>query len=430
MSVVNALFGEQGRKQLNAHALFLERAEREVARGRRPAASLALAGYVVMRLIDALLEFEDSDDGRAAFAWQRDATAKQLRELPDSAPEANHLGGIFDTIQPGESPRGALAISLTAYAYFLEYEGRLEEALDVLGLSAHVRGAHLSTTELASYALFAGKLHRLLSRWPQAMECYQAAEDAGRAAGDAAVMLRGRLHQGAVARGQGNLPKARDVAEAVALEATEQGLAQVQYLAYADLSAIYSLQGLPLEGIRTAYAAFLVATTPVDRMSALGDLGISLMEIGATEQARLALEIVAHAKTDFRIKTNAVLELLDLESAAGNRLAFERLKTAAETERDRMPPGMLVDYLFKVGVGQARFGLLDRARDSLTLALQTAETHALNRWYFRVEEALKTLRPDMPAPPAQHASELREAPVIYEVELGLREFRAATAVSA
>jgi len=433
LSIVKQLFANLALTTIDSHVLFLERARRETDRGRRVGADLALGAYIVARLVDALLDFDDTPEAQSALAWQRDATAKQISELPQSVPEASHLSGIVDAVQLGSESRSALAVSLTAYAYFLEYEGRLEEALDILALSARTREEHLSIAELASYALFAGKLHRLLSRWPQALACYQAAEDAGRVSNDLVVMLRGRLHQGAVARGQGNLPKAREIAEAIAAEAAELGLPQVQGLAYADLSAVYSLQGLPLEGIRAAYAAFLVAMTPADRMSALGDLAISLVEIGATDQARLALEIVASTKTDFRLRTNAILELMDLESVAGNRLAFERHRGAAETHRDRMPPSMLVDYLFKIGVGQVRFGLLDRARDSFTLALQTAEMYALHRWYFRIEDALGRLGSDA-APavsPVQTAPapELREASVVQEVELGLREFSAAAALA-
>jgi tetratricopeptide (TPR) repeat protein len=427
--MVQVLFGELGLASLSGHTSFLDRATRETGRHRKVSAEVAFGAYIVARLIDALLELDDTPDSLAGFAWQRDVAANHIRQLPKEVSEVGHLAGIIDAIPADGNSPSALPVSLTAYAYFLEHEGRLEEALDILALSARTWKTALTDTELAAYALFAGKLNRLLARWNQALACYQMAEQAGRAAGDYTIMLRGRLHQGAVARGQGNLPKAREIAEGVAAEANERGLAQVQGIAYADLSAVYSLQGLPLEGIRAGYAAFLVAPTPSDRISALGDLAISLAEIGATDQARLALEIVAAAKTEFRFRTNAVIELMDLESAAGNRLAFERHRAAAEACRDRMSPAMAVDYLFKTGMGQARFGLVDRARETLGLALQAAETHALHAWYFRIEETLEHLATPATVELKVHSSpDLTQAPVIYEVELGLREFSAAVLV--
>lgn len=428
--MAHALFGDSTCGTLSDHALFLERSNRETDRSRKVSADLAFGAYIAARLIDALLDIDDSFDSRAGFRWQHDVTAKYVRELPSDGTEASHLSGIMEAIPVEGQPQAALAVSLTAYAYYLEYEGRLEEALDILSLSARTRKDGLSSAELAAYALFAGKLNRLLARWDQALSCYQTAEEAGRVAGDHTVVLRGRLHQGAVARGQGNLPKAREIAEKVAKEAAQHGLGQVQWMAYADLSAVYSLQGLPLDAIRSAYAAFLVATNPVDRMSALGDLAISLAEVGAMEQARLALQIVANAKTDFRLQANATIELMDLESTAGDRLAFERHRATADSCRDRMSPSMTVDYQFKTGIGLARFGMSDRARKSLTIALDTAETHGLNAWYFRIEHALDNLTsPEVIVRTVEASPELKRAPVIYEVELGLREFSTATAAT-
>jgi hypothetical protein len=112
---------------------------------------------------------------------------------------------------------------------------------------------------------------------------------------------------------------------------------------------------------------------------------------------------------------------MDLESSAGNRVAFERYRGAAEEYGKRMSPRMLVDYQYKLGVGLARFGQTGRARTLLTAALELAERHKLNAWYFNVEEALRELNP-------REVSDLSEAPVVREMEVGLREY-AESAVS-
>ena len=63
------------------------------------------------------------------------------------------------------------------------------------------------------------------------------------------------------------------------------------------------------------------------------------------------------------VRANAFLELMDLESSVGNRVAFERFRVAAEEHDGRMSPSMAVDYQYKVGIGLGRLGQLRRARD-------------------------------------------------------------------
>jgi hypothetical protein len=109
-----------------------------------------------------------------------------------------------------------------------------------------------------------------------------------------------------------------------------------------------------------------------------------------------------------------------------NRVAFERLRAEAETVRERMPPSMKADYLYKVGVGLARFSKVARAREVLSDGLRLSEANGLNAWYFRIERALQSLasgaadairEPTLPAP-----SGLSELPAVQEVALGLREY--------
>lgn len=238
--------------------------------------------------------------------------------------------------------------------------------------------------------------------------------------------LRGRLGRGAVHRGQGNYPAARAAAESVLQEATALGLPDAQAMAYADLGVIYGLQGLTLEALEAHYQAFLRGTDTVKRMRVLGDLALGLLQIGAYDAARLAFQIVANSEAKLLVRVNAFLELMDLESSAGNRMAFERCRGAAEEYRDRMSPSMSCDYHYKLGVGLARFGKTKRARDTLTAGLSLAEEHRLNAWYFKLEQAIGELsKPEWEAPSLE-ASELSEAPAVHAMVQGLREYAAAS----
>jgi hypothetical protein len=161
----------------------------------------------------------------------------------------------------------------------------------------------------------------------------------------------------------------------------------------------------------------------------LGDLGVCLIGVGAPETARLAFEIVVDSNTSFHVRTNAVLELMDLESSVGNRVAFERRRAQAEEVRDRMMPSLAADFHFKAGVGLARFGRFKRAKELLSTGLRLAEEHRLNVWYFRFENELKALgtqqaspSPESREPALATPATSNEWPEVDEVAIGLREY--------
>jgi hypothetical protein len=412
------------------HAPFLERARVERDHDREVSARLALAAYVMARLVDRLHESATDDESRQAFAWQVDAVRRHLTDLPADLPETAHLVGILEAVSTsGQAPTG-LRLGLTAYAYFLEHEARLAEALDILGLAARCHGKAIPAGEFAAIALFAARLRRLQAQWAPANACYTAAEEAGQVVGDMATVLRGRLGRGAVLRGQGNLPASRALTESVLRGAEVLNARDVQAMAWVDLAAVAALQGLLAESVQAKYRAFQLSDDEVQRMRYLGDLGISLAQIGANAAARVAFEIVIASQASFLVRTNAVLELMDLESAVDNRVAFERLRAEAEGARDRMPPSMMADYLFKVGEGLARFGKVARAREVLNEGLRQSELSGLNAWYFKIERTLLSLgsgSTDTREPKLPASAGLSELPAVQEVALGLREYALSTA---
>jgi tetratricopeptide (TPR) repeat protein len=404
------------------HAPFLERARAEHERERDVSARLALGAYLVSRLVSRVLA-EEGDGPQEGLLWQLDAVRRHLRELPADSPESAHLHGVTDAIQATPHPRASLRLSLMAYAYFLEHEGRLEEALEVLSLAVRTHGLGVPVNDFASSALFAGRLNRLLARWPTATNCYSAAEAAAETGGDTALALRAKLGRGAVLRGQGNLPLARMIAEEVAEAGHRAGLREVEAMAYADLGSVLSNEGRRDETIQAIYRAFLLTDDMLQRTRVLGDLGVVLLESGALAAARTAFDIVLQSKTSFLVRTNALLELMDMDSAAGNRMSFERRRSEADTLRNRMPPSMLADFHLKAGLGLARFGQLGRARDLLLRGQRFSEEHQLNAWYFRFERMLENLdsceirEPELATPTMDITS-----PAVEEVAVGLREF--------
>lgn len=419
------LFGEIATSGLSRHAIFLERAKAETGRD-ETAVRFALAAYVVVRLVDTYL-FVDRDGAteRESLLWQHRAVRGHIDALPKDHAETNHLWGIVDAMDLEADSTTNLRVSLTAYAYFLEHEGRFGDALEIVMLAAQSYRHEIPAGDFAACALFAGRLHRRLAHWDDAIACYTAACEAAESIGDHVLRLRSRLGRGAVSRGQGNLPLAQSIAEEVLKEATELQLVEMQLGAYGDLSAVYTSQGKKLEALSADYHAFQLAPDAMARMQALTNLGVSFLDIAAYDAARLAFEIVLKSNASFWVRGNALIELMDLESTLGNRVAFERLRTAAEAERGRMSPPMVADFLRKTGVGFARFGQLNRSREVLNAALAFAETHRLNTWYFKIEASLRELEA---VPERKQAVQLTSKPdrvdVIQEMEAGLREYAA------
>jgi len=417
------LFGEvQSPSDILTHEPFLERARLQREQADDTSARLALGAYVVARLVDKLLSFAANDGGAEAFRWQLQAVRRHVSDLPADAPETAHLTGVVAAVSAEGFPGQALWKSLTAYSYFLENEGRLEEALEMLALAARTQGPQITLPEFVQYGLAAGRLNRELARWDAALACYHATEQAALQLGDLLAICRGRLGRGGVHRGQGNFPLARVAAEEVVHWATELKFLEGQALACADLGVIYSLQGHKMEALESHYRAFRLSTDPQQQMRTLSDLAMELCAIGAFEAARLAFQIVIQSPSKLLVRVNAIVELMDLESTVGNRVAFERCRARAEEHQARMSPSMTVDYHYKLGCGFARFGQHGRARTSLTEALAVAERHRLNAWFFRVEQALANLAKPQTELAVREPSELSAAPAVREMELGLREY--------
>jgi tetratricopeptide (TPR) repeat protein len=410
-----------------SNAPFLERARLERERERDASARLALGGYVVARLVERLLTCDDSAESHQALGWQIEAVRRHVRELPPDLPETAHLRGITDAVPTDGRPLAELRLSIMAYAYFLEHEARLEEALQTLVLAVRTYGERVPPSDFATTALFAGRLNRLLARWSVATGCYAAAENAAEAIGDLVIVLRSRLGRAQVFRGQGNLPLARSTAEEVARAAGVAGLREVEAMAYTDVGSALSNEGRGDEAVRAIYQAFLLSEDAAQRMRVLGDLGVVLREIGAYEAVRLAFDIVVASKAGFLVRTNALLELMELESALGNRMAFERRRAEVGRLRERMPPSMLADYHFKLGIGLARFGQFARARRVLTAGLNLSEAQRINAWYFRFQKVLANLSEcEIREPEHVPLTSLNGSPVVQEVAVGLRDYACLT----
>lgn len=407
-----------------AHADFLERARQERERDDIAASRVALGGYLVARLINRWLTLADTPREYDAFEWQRSSTRRYVWELDQDRAETRFLRSVLDALDGDSNSRvAACRMALTAYAYFLEHEGRLAEALQIVALAAQTYGDSIPAPDFTSLALFMGRLNRLQAQWETANNAYAAAEESARALGDRVSAFRSQLGRANVLRGQGNLPRARELVEQVIANASGEDCAEVRSGAYADLAFVLDLQGERHEALRANYEAVCLSRDSMNRMRLLGDLGIKLVALGYYAEARVAFEVVAESEASFLVRTNAILELMNIESLALNRMAFERRRQGLRDQVSRMPPSMSVDYHYKVGLGLARFGITERARQAWEQGRALAEQHRLNEWYFRLERLLDGLQGCETLETSTAAPEPADPPAwMAGVSAGLREF--------
>lgn len=408
-------------------APFLNRARSEREQGRDVAARIALGAYLGARLVDRCLTLGDGADEQEGFGWQLDSTRRFLQDLPAHEPEVSHLLGIVEAVTSVPQHRDAvLRMALVAYGYYLEHEARLEEALEALALSGRTYRSEIPVVDAATLALFVARLNRLLARWDRANRAYSMAEQAGLEVRDLSTVMLARIGHATVHRGQGNLPLARVGLEKIVREADSPELLEIQGRAWSELAVVFAIQGMIHESLMAKYQALLAIKDNLVRFRVLGDMGITLRELGAYDAARQCFDMVLASEPSLIIRANTCIELMEMESATGNRLAFERYRQEARSFEDRMPPSMAIDYRYRIGIGFARFGKEAKARAILREALALAEAAKLNEWYFRIDRVLRGLELCQDHPDLKNGStEATDvAPAVAQVSAGLREMAA------
>ena len=372
---------------------FLDRAQAEHSAADEVRRRAALGAYLAARLVDRLLSLDGTEKAEEGLRWQQESTLHYVRDLPRDDPESAYLSAVVAAVQPGPGRRlASVRLALRDYASFLEHESRLDESLDALRLSAATWLGDVPASDFADLALFAGRLNRQLDRHDLAEECFAAVEDAATSSGDLAAVLRGRLGRAGLLRDRGRLAEARAQVEAV-IAACEgrHHLGAVAGLAYADLGAVLARSGRPVDAVRALYDAFRRTPDPIQRLRILAELGGGLAELGATDAARLAFELVATSRIGVLVRAGAYVRLMDLASSEGDRIGFERHRTAARDVAASMPPQVAVDFGFRTALGFARFGQFSRADEIWRETRELAGAHGYADMARTIEQVLAGL---------------------------------------
>lgn len=373
-------------------AVFRANAHRATARSDDNLRATALGAYLVMRLVTRTLELAGGSD--ESLTLQQVSTARFVDDLPTTMTECVHLRLVLAGLATDAGGRSwpRLRIMLLRYAGWLEREGRLDLALEALRLAARTWRGEIPPAEFTALALTVGRVNRQLARLRLAEDAYAAAQDGAVATDDRLGQLRARLGTVSVRRLQGDL-RGLDAELAAALAACRQDdtLAPLLPLVHAEIGALCTAAGRASDAIRSMVRAARAATTELERLQVLLGLGRILLETGRLPAARLMLEHVASSADDRLLRASADLELMDLASAEGDRLAFERVRIGLDRFMWRLPATTRADFHYRCGLGLSRFAQFARAARSWAAGRELAIDEGLSDWddiFFRLQGSL------------------------------------------
>jgi len=374
---------------MQMHTPFLEHV---VEIDQRPQADAALGGFLLTRLL-ARLEQQPSPSADA-IAYQQRGLLGYVREVGDSLPETTRIAAVAEAVDPANQERSRAAVVPAAldYAFWLECELRLPEAVDLVET---VERLSASEPELRVGVLMQlARLRRLVGDHERAGATYAAAGTLASEVGDGHSERLSRIGRAIVHQKLGDLPESERVLRTVLADARMASDVDAEARASHDLAVALAVRERFVEAIPLAFRAAELHGEEPRRLRALSDLGTMLRHLGYHAAAEDAFAVVLAGSIGIEMEVPTMLELLDLAAVRADEAAFRRWRSAIETCRDRLTPETAVEFEIMLGNGLALAGRRDEAEQHLTVAIERAQHHRLGESLFRAESLLECVRED------------------------------------
>jgi tetratricopeptide (TPR) repeat protein len=365
------------------HEPFLERAGEE---GVDDGGSTALGAFLALRFADRAA---DRADGMAeALAYQARATLDYLDDL-EASPEVTHLVEITKVARAVARGKSAhlLCPPMLAFAYWLEQELRLSEALDVVDSVHRITG--LEASDVVAATLQRARILRLSGRFDEARAAYAAAGTKAHACGDSHSLLLSRIGDAIVSRQVGNLPASEKALRAVLKDAEQLADDDAQARAHHDLGAALAHRGNHQQALVHYFAAFNLYQPESYRLRALSDVAQAMKALGQVDAATRAFTIVVERSTSPQVRAFAMVDLIGLAGMSGDRVSFHRWRGKIRDVADDLPAEATVDLEIALGLTYRAFGDLPQAQRHLRSAVHLAREWQLNEYLFRAERELE-----------------------------------------
>jgi tetratricopeptide (TPR) repeat protein len=346
------------------------------------------AGLVVLRLVDSW--FEEGTSIASADAWGLMAVREAVEEIDAGNPARTILSGVVDAVASAtRADFSLIAPRLSAYGRALHFDAKWRQAADVnetLLAYAHPideADVYINASMQLGFCL------RMLGAWDEAAAAYADASRVAVSMGDVVGILRAQIADARLSVARGNLPRAEAILDETIVRAKNESLTDVIGLALHERATVAHERGQYERSVLLGYEALEHTTRDTARDRVLVDIAVSFMELGVTSAARDAFLMLAATGQEQYVRWVASLNLLDIAIADGSEPAFESYRR--DLAEASLPVVLEVNYHILAGKGYYAFGRLDRARGSLTQAIEIASQNRLNQLLFTAEQSLEKL---------------------------------------
>ena len=226
--------------------------------------------------------------------------------------------------------------------------------------------------------------------WETSARAYSQAAYVADTLGDRPGVLTVQIGIANTYMAKGNLPEAQTILDDVLVQASDQGLSEVQGYALHSRAALAQRKGDNAEGVKLAYEALNLTNKRADRDLVLEDIAAMLTELGLHDAARDAHLILAATAQSQLVRGSATVNLMELASFDGMKDVFDGY--ARELAASPLCPWIRAHYLLFLGEGFSRFDRLEAAEEALNEAVAFSEMNEIHQVSFKAQTAITRLR--------------------------------------
>jgi len=342
-----------------------------------------LAAYLTLRLVDQIA----SDDRSKGLDYQIKATREFLEDVYPQTTEALLLKEVVEgaaAAAPMESGGLGHVISpVCRYARYLEQEGWLEQALDVVET-----GLALGGDDEAAMTVWRGNLLLQLARPIEAMFAFKDGLAKAQVSGDEHHALFARLGWGRALIAQNQDAAAAEMLDEVRTTAESVGDNLVEGEACCCLGEIALREKRLPEAKELLHGGLTLLSNCPDAAFFMLGLGVQLKNLQSYDSAERVLNEVYSSCEIPRIRTEAAIHMIHVVALCDDQLGFKRWCAQADGD---VAPSLEVLRELAIGRGEAHFGRSKVAAQHIRKARRIAAANDLERLQVEAEEVLRGL---------------------------------------
>jgi hypothetical protein len=343
------------------------------------------AGLVALRLVDSWSDGVPMDDDALHEARRR------VDALSPDEPTREALVAVLESIVDWrEADPETVIAKLFAYGRALEFEGSWRLAVEAFGACLRLPQPD-ATPILARIYIRLGRCYLCLESLSRASELIKLGRDLALEASDLEVELLAEVALCRMAVLRGSFADAERLANHALLRGRTAGLRSIESRALHEQGTIAVYRGDFAGGLTHHLGALRTSCEESEAWRIRCDLGGTLVLLGLLDEARDVLNDVLVRSMEKAARIGSLLNLLEVESLAGDRVAFEGHRQ--HLARERLTPEWATWLNVQVGLGLLQFGDGDGSRVHLRRALALATEFGFGAAVLEVNGLLRQSRP-------------------------------------